>query len=313
MKKYAVGFDLGGTTCKVGFFETSGKLLEKWEVPTDKRDNGEHIIPNLAENIKSYLGGKKISTDEIEGAGIGVPGAVTPDGYVNRCVNLGWNDKRALGEQMTALCGFPVKVGNDANVAAMGEYFMGAGKDSQSMVMVTLGTGIGGGIVVDNKLIVGFNGAGGEIGHIHVDDDETETCGCGNKGCIEQYASATGIVRIAHRMLLSESIDSPLRAMEHISAKDVFDQAKAGDELANKIADEVGKRLGKMLAIVANVVNPEIFILGGGVSKAGHILIEKIRPSFEEYAFHACKDTRIMLATLGNDAGIYGGVGLVLS
>lgn len=313
MKKYAVGFDLGGTTCKVGFFETSGKLLEKWEVPTDKRDNGEHIIPNLAENIKSYLGGKKISTDEIEGAGIGVPGAVTPDGYVNRCVNLGWNDKRALGEQMTALCGFPVKVGNDANVAAMGEYFMGAGKDSQSMVMVTLGTGIGGGIVVDNKLIVGFNGAGGEIGHIHVDDDETETCGCGNKGCIEQYASATGIVRIAHRMLLSESIDSPLRVMEHISAKDVFDQAKAGDELANKIADEVGKRLGKMLAIVANVVNPEIFILGGGVSKAGHILIEKIRPSFEEYAFHACKDTRIMLATLGNDAGIYGGVGLVLS
>jgi glucokinase len=313
MKKYAVGFDLGGTTCKVGFFETSGKLLEKWEVPTDKRDNGEHIIPNLAENIKSYLGGKKISTDEIEGAGIGVPGAVTPDGYVNRCVNLGWNDKRALGEQMTALCGFPVKVGNDANVAAMGEYFMGAGKDSQSMVMVTLGTGIGGGIVVDNKLIVGFNGAGGEIGHIHVDDDETEACGCGNKGCIEQYASATGIVRIAHRMLLGESIDSPLRAMEHISAKDVFDQAKAGDELANKIADEVGKRLGKMLAIVANVVNPEIFILGGGVSKAGHILIEKIRPSFEEYAFHACKDTRIMLATLGNDAGIYGGVGLVLS
>ena len=313
MKKYAVGFDLGGTTCKVGFFETSGKLLEKWEVPTDKRDNGEHIIPNLAENIKSYLGGKKISTDEIEGAGIEVPGAVTPDGYVNRCVNLGWNDKRALGEQMTALCGFPVKVGNDANVAAMGEYFMGAGKDSQSMVMVTLGTGIGGGIVVDNKLIVGFNGAGGEIGHIHVDDDETETCGCGNKGCIEQYASATGIVRIAHRMLLSESIDSPLRVMEHISAKDVFDQAKAGDELANKIADEVGKRLGKMLAIVANVVNPEIFILGGGVSKAGHILIEKIRPSFEEYAFHACKDTRIMLATLGNDAGIYGGVGLVLS
>lgn len=313
MKKYAVGFDLGGTTCKVGFFETSGKLLEKWEVPTDKRDNGEHIIPNLAENIKSYLGGKKISTDEIEGAGIGVPGAVTPDGYVNRCVNLGWNDKRALGEQMTALCGFPVKVGNDANVAAMGEYFMGAGKDSQSMVMVTLGTGIGGGIVVDNKLIVGFNGAGGEIGHIHVDDDETEACGCGNKGCIEQYASATGIVRIAHRMLLSESIDSPLRAMEHISAKDVFDQAKAGDELANKIADEVGKRLGKMLAIVANVVNPEIFILGGGVSKAGHILIEKIRPSFEGYAFHACKDTRIMLATLGNDAGIYGGVGLVLS
>lgn len=313
MKKYAVGFDLGGTTCKVGFFETSGKLLEKWEVPTDKRDNGSHIIPNLAENIKSYLGGKKISIDEVEGAGIGVPGAVTPDGYVNKCVNLGWTDKRAVGDQMTELCGFPVKVGNDANVAAMGEYFMGAGKGSQSMVMVTLGTGIGGGIVIENRLLVGFTGAGGEIGHIHVDDDETEECGCGNKGCIEQYASATGIVRMAHRMLLSESIDSPLRHMEHISAKDVFDQAKEGDTLANKIADEVCDRLGRMMAIVANVINPEVFLLGGGVSKAGSILIEKLRPSFRENAFHACKDTRIMLATLGNDAGIYGGVGLVLS
>lgn len=313
MKQYAVGFDLGGTTCKIGFFRTDGTLLEKWEVSTDRKDDGIHIIPNLAENIRSYLKGKKISTDEIEGAGIGVPGAVTPDGTVNRCVNLGWNDKRPVGKQMSELTGFPVVVGNDANVAAMGEYFRGAGQDTQSMVMVTLGTGIGGGIVIENRLLTGFNGAGGEIGHIHVDDTETEKCGCGNKGCIEQYASATGIVRMAQKALLRESMDSPLRKLEHLTAKDVFDEAKAGDRLAGIVVDEVCTRLGRMLAIVANVVNPEVFVIGGGVSKAGQIIIDRLRPSFEQYAFHACRNTRIELAKLGNDAGIYGGVGLVLS
>ena len=312
MKKYAVGFDLGGTTCKVGFFSSEGKLLEKWEVATDRSDNGKNILPNLAENIKSYLKGKGLKPDDVEGGGIGLPGAVTPDGYVNKCVNLGWNDKIPVEDKMSGLCGFPIKAGNDANVAAVGENYMGAGKGTQSMVMVTLGTGIGGGIVIQNKLLVGFNGAGGEIGHIHVNDDETKECGCGNKGCIEQYASATGIVRLAHQALLRESIDSPLRNFEHITAKDVFDQAKAGDRLANIIADEVCTRLGKMLAIVANIINPELFVLGGGVSKAGQIIIDKLRPAFEKDAFHACRDTRIELATLGNDAGIYGGVGLIL-
>lgn len=313
MGKYAVGFDLGGTTCKVGFFGENGKLIEKWEVPTDKKNDGKNILPNLAENIHSYLHGKKIPLSDIVGGGIGVPGAVTPDGVVNKCVNLGWDKKVPIEAKMTELCGFPVKAGNDANVAAMGEYYMGAGKGSQSMVMVTLGTGIGGGIIIEGKMLVGFNGAGGEIGHIHVDDSETEACGCGNKGCIEQYASATGIVRLAHRALLRESMDSPLRTMEHITAKDVFDQAKAGDTLSNIIADEVCTRLGKMLAGVANVINPEVFVLGGGVSKAGEILIEKLRPSFEKEAFHACRGTKIELATLGNDAGMYGCVGLVLN
>ncbi|MQN01923.1 MAG: ROK family protein [Lachnospiraceae bacterium] len=311
--KYAVGFDLGGTTCKVGVFDETGKLLDKWEVQTDKKDGGKNIIPNLAENIKSYLHGKNIPISDVIGGGIGVPGAVTPDGIVNKCVNLGWDEKVAIEEQMTKYCGFPVKAGNDGDVAALGENYKGAGQGTQSMVMVTLGTGIGGGIIIENKMLIGFNGAGGEIGHIHIDDDETEQCGCGNKGCIEQYASATGIVRLAHRALLKESMDSPLRQMQHITAKDVFDQAKAGDALANQIADEVCARLGKALSIIANIINPEMFVIGGGVSKAGQIIIDKTRPSFEEYAFHACRGTKIELAKLGNDAGIYGGVGLILN
>jgi glucokinase len=313
VRDYGFGIDLGGTTCKLGLFEVSGKLLEKWEIPTNKEDNGTHILEDIANALKDKMKEKGIDDDQIQGAGIGVPGAVTPDGWVNKCVNLGWNDKMPIEAELSRLCGFPVKAANDANIAALGEAWMGAGKGAQSLVMITLGTGIGGGIIINGQILTGSNGAGGEIGHIHVDDTEEEACGCGNKGCIEQYASATGIVRMAKRILEKDERDSSLRSVAELTAKDVFDAAKAGDAVADTIVTEVCGRLGSMVAKVVNVLNPEMVLLGGGVSKAGQIIIDKMRPVFREEAFHACKDTKVNLAVLGNDAGIYGGVGLLLN
>ena len=242
---------------------------------------------------------------------MGLPGAVSEDGVVNKCVNLGWGVVPIVA-QMEELSGLKVRAANDANIAALGEAWMGAGKGCHSVVMVTLGTGIGGGIVLNNRILTGFNGAAGEIGHIVVNEDEILQCNCGNHGCIEQYASATGIVMMAHRHLDRSGKPSALRDMGDFSAKDVFDQAKAGDELAKEVVHQVCYLLGKMIATVCNVVNPEVVLIGGGVSKAGQIIIDEIKEGFEVGIFHACANTKITLATLGNDAGIYGGVGLII-
>ena len=312
MKKYAFGVDIGGTTCKMGFFETAGVLLDKWEIRTNTENGGASILSDVAQAIDNKLAQEGIRKDEVQGIGIGVPGPVKSNGVVNRCVNLGWGIVN-VAEELGSLTGLNVKVGNDANVAALGEMWQGGAKGCKDVIMVTLGTGVGGGIIVDGKIVAGFNGAGGEIGHITVNNDEIEACNCGQYGCLEQYTSATGIVRVAKRKLAKTASTTALTKYEPLTAKDIFDEAKAGDEIALSLVEEVCGILGSALSNMACVVNPEVIVIGGGVSKAGHILIEKIRPSFEEYAFHACKDTRIMLATLGNDAGIYGGVGLVLS
>ena len=209
------------------------------------------------------------------------------------------------------LPGMTVRGGNDANVAALGEMWKGGGQGCENLVAVTLGTGVGGGIIVGGRLLNGSTGAGGEIGHIHIEDNETEACGCGNYGCLEEYASATGIVRLARRELEASSDPSSLRDGE-VSAKTVFDAVKAGDTLAIRVAEAFGEYLGKGLAIIAGVVNPEVFVIGGGVSKAGEILFDYIRPAFERTVFHGSRDTRFALATLGNDAGIYGAAKLIL-
>ena len=310
--KYVVGADLGGTTCKLGVFTEEGELLEKWEIKTDRRNHGAFILPNIAEGIEDKLSEMKIKKADCLGVGIGVPGAVLPDGVVNRCVNLGW-DVVPIEEELSKLCDMKVKAANDANIAALGEYWKGGGEGFDSIVMVTLGTGIGGGIVLGGKLLVGQNGAAGEIGHIVVNPDEKIACGCGNHGCIEQYASATGIARAAREELAASDEDSVLRSDKgELTAKDVLDAAKAGDALALRVSNRVLSMLGHTLAVVANTVNPEALLLGGGVSKAGKFIVDGVRETFERDAFHAVRDTKIVLAKLGNDAGIYGAAYLVI-
>ena len=311
MKKYGFGVDIGGTTIKMGFFETNGNLLDKWEIKTDTSNNGENILYDVAKAVDNKLAQEAISKDEVQGIGIGVPGPVRGDGTVNRCVNLGWGVIN-VAEKLSSLTGINVKVGNDANVAALGEMWQGGAKGCKDVVMVTLGTGVGGGIIVDGKIVAGFHGAGGEIGHITVNPDEIEACNCGKYGCLEQYTSATGIVRMAKRKLAKSSDETTLRSLENITAKDIFDAAKACDELAKELVDELGEILGSTLSNMACVVNPEAIVIGGGVSKAGAILIDTIKEHFQENAFHACRETRFELATLGNDAGIYGCMCMIL-
>ncbi|AQR96748.1 ROK family glucokinase [Clostridium saccharoperbutylacetonicum] len=311
MRNYGFGIDIGGTTIKMGLFKVDGSLIEKWEVDTRREENGKYILIDIAKEINDKLEEKGIQKNDVVGVGLGVPGPVGSDGTVLKCVNLGWGIFN-VEETLSELIDLPVKAGNDANVAALGEMWQGGGKGYKNVVMVTLGTGVGGGIIIDGNIISGTNGAVGEIGHIKVVKNETETCGCGKKGCLEQYASATGIVKEAKKLLNSKERPSLLRNYSEITAKLIFDAAKEGDELANILVEDLGEKLGGTLASVSCVCDPEVFVIGGGVSKAGMILINVIRKHFIEKAFHACEGTKFELAKLGNDAGIYGGVKLVL-
>ena len=314
MKEYAFGIDLGGTTAKIGLFTTSGALLEKWEVPTDTSNAGEHILKNLAAAILGKMKEQSIDPEQVEGVGIGVPGPVQNASVVPIvCANLGgWGEQNVSARLSGLLDGLKVLVGNDANVAALGEIWMGAAKGCSSAVMVTLGTGVGGGVIVNNHVIDGTHGAGGEIGHITVNRHETAVCGCGKKGCLEQYSSATGVVRCMKK-LLDENPDTPcvLRGTDFM-AKDVFDAARSGDALAAREVDEMADTLGMALASIAATVDPEAFLVGGGVSRAGEVLFAPLTRHFKEYAFRSCRETPIKQASLGNDAGIYGAVRLIV-
>lgn len=310
MSQYVFGVDIGGTTVKLGLFDTQGNLLDKWEIPTRTEESGNKILPDIAADIQKKMEEKQISAGEVAGVGIGAPGPIDGQGVVHRAVNLGWG-VFSIKDTMEEILKIPVMAGNDANVAALGEMWKGGGRGSNDLIMVTLGTGVGGGIIVDGKMLTGSAGAGGEIGHIHVEDAETQECGCGNKGCLEQYTSATGITRLANRKLEASSQDSVLRGGE-VSAKTVFDAVKAGDPLAIEVAEEFGRYLGNGLASIACVVNPEAIVIGGGVSKAGEILMDFIRPYYEKNVFHGSRNVKFSLATLGNDAGIYGAAKMVL-
>lgn len=312
MAKYVFGVDIGGTTVKIGLFTAEGTMVDKWEITTRTDEGGKYILGDIAASIEDKLAEKQIDKSEVKGIGMGVPGPVKADGTVLRCVNLGWGIFN-VEEELSKLLDLPVKAGNDANMAALGEMWQGGGKGHKDIVMVTLGTGVGGGIILNGKMLAGTNGAGGEIGHICVNDDETEVCGCGNKGCLEQYTSATGIVRMAKIILNTTDKPSKLRQIQYISAKEIFDAAKEGDELAATLVENHGKVLGKALAQIACVVDPEIFVIGGGVSRAGDILIDTTAKYFAQYAFHACRQTKFALATLGNDAGMYGGACSILN
>ena len=309
--KYGFGIDLGGTTVKIAYFDENGTMLDKWEIPTVTANGGDQILPDIAASVKEYLASHKISASDILGIGIGVPGAVNGKGVVNRCVNLGWGVFN-IAEDLSKLTGFPVKAGNDANVAALGEYWKGGGKGCDNMLFVTLGTGVGGGIVVDGNLLHGAHGSGAEIGHLLLNRDETLQCNCGKYGCVEQYCSATGVVRLAQRHLAATDAPSSLRSLENMTCKDIFDAGKAGDKEALAILDQVYRYMGEFLGNVCSVVDPEVVVIGGGVSKAGQVLLDGIIPYFKKYVFHAASGARFALASLGNDAGAYGAFKLAL-
>ena len=310
MEKAAFGVDIGGTTVKLGLFGEDGCVMDKWEIPTNKENEGSSILPDVAESIAAKMEERGLREEDIRGIGVGAPGAVDDEGtLVGGAVNIGWKVFN-IPDALRAYINVPVKALNDANAAAFGELWQGGGKGFRSMVLVTLGTGVGGGIIVNGNILTGASGAGGEIGHIHIEDDETEECGCKNRGCLEQYASATGIVRLARRRLARDDSRSLLREGE-LSAKSVFDAVKAGDEVAVEVARQFGDYLGKGLAAVAAVVNPEVFVIGGGVSKAGEILLSFVEPCFQKYVFKPCSRTEFVLAKLGNDAGIYGAAGVI--
>lgn len=308
-----IGVDVGGTSVKVGLFETTGELLDKWEVPTRKEENGKYILEDVAASIKKKLAEKNIDMNDVEGAGLGVPGPIMPDGYVEVCVNLGWREINPVRILSDLLDGLPVRGGNDANVAALGEMWQGGGKGYTDLVMLTLGTGVGGGVIIDEKIIAGKHGLAGEIGHIHIRDEETERCNCGGVGCVEQIGSATGIAREARRKMAASDMPSAMREFgDDITAKDVLDAAKAGDALAMEVVEIVGHYLGLACAQAALTVDPEIFVIGGGVSKAGQFLIDVIDKHYARFMTISENRAVIGLAQLGNDAGIYGAARLVL-
>lgn len=309
--KYGFGVDLGGTTVKLAYFDREGTLLDKWEIPTVTANEGTQILPDIAGSIRNYLNKNNIPDRDIIGIGIGVPGPVSATGMVNRCVNLGWGVFN-VEQTLSSLTGFPVRAGNDANMAALGECWKGSGEGFDNLIMVTLGTGIGGGIIIGGNPVCGARGAAGEIGHIVINRDEQALHTSGNRGCVEQYCSATGIVRMAARYLSSHDKPSVLRQTKTLSCKDIFDAGKAGDPAALAVLEQFYALLGEFLANLCNVLDPEMVILGGGVSQAGSVLLDGIRPYFRNHVFHAIRDVDFAIASLGNDAGAYGAFKLAL-
>lgn len=306
------GVDIGGTSIKLGRFSGEGALLEKWELPTRKEENGKHIFDDIAASVLRKTEAAGCVPADIAAVGLGLPGPLLEDGYLSVCVNIGLRDIFPAQELSLRLNHVPVTCGNDANVAALGESWKGGGAGYGSMVLLTLGTGVGGGVVIGGKIVAGAHGLGGEIGHLPVRMDEPEACNCGNRGCLEQIASATGIVREARRALVRTEQPSSLRELYNLTAKDVLDAAKAGDPLAGEVMETVASYLGLAMAHISYIVDPDVFVIGGGVSRAGEYLLHILRPAYEKRIFLSEKKASLHLAKLGNDAGIYGAVRMVL-
>lgn len=313
--KWLVGVDLGGTTTKIAFLSTYGEILHKWEIPTDKSDSGKHIIVHIAKSIDAKLEQLDVEKEQLIGIGMGAPGPVEMRrGIIYEAINLGWSENTPLKDLIEKETGLPAVIDNDANCAALGEMWKGAGNGAKDLVCVTLGTGVGGGVITKGEIVHGIRGAGGELGHITVVPEGGYSCNCGKTGCLETVASATGVVRVAHEKLKSSTEDSVLRDLKAIGAKQVFDAARAGDSLALKIVDQLAYYLGLSLANLGNVVNPEKIVIGGGVSKAGKTLLEPVMNYFKRFAFPKVRtSTTIDIATLENDAGVIGAAWLVKS
>lgn len=310
--KYVFGADIGGTTVKLGLFTKEGTLLEKWEIPTVIADEGQAVLRDVAAAVNDCIARHGIKREDVLGIGAGIPGPVRSDGTVNRCVNLGWGVFN-VNDALAGIIGLPVESANDANVAALGEYWMGGGKGYKDMIFVTLGTGVGGAIIADGKIVAGANGAGGELGHMVIRPNEPEACACGRHGCVQQYVSATGIVRVVKQWIDAHpEVETELRYVEKLTAKCIFDAASAGDEAALTALEDVYDAFGFFVAASCTVTDPEVVVIGGGVSKAGQPLLDGAKKGFEKYVFYPNVGTQFALATLGNDAGIYGCCKLIL-
>ncbi|KAB2493596.1 ROK family glucokinase [Priestia endophytica] len=313
-EKWLIGVDLGGTTVKLAFVNQYGEIIYKWEIPTDKSNQGHNIPTDIAKSIDEQLEKCGEMKAKIMGIGIGAPGPVKEtNGSVDVAVNLGWN-KFPLKDLLEVETGLPVFVDNDANIAAIGEMWKGAGEGAKDLLCVTLGTGVGGGIIAHGDIVRGVNGAAGEIGHITSVPEGGAPCNCGKTGCLETVASATGIVRLAKEKI-AENGNTTMQCFYEdgtLTAKEVFDCAREGDEVAKAVIEEVAFHLGLALANTANGLNPEKIVLGGGVSRAGDILLQSIKDRFNQFAFpRVAKGAEITIATLGNDAGVIGGAWLV--
>ena len=309
--KYLYGIDIGGTTVKMGLFAEDGTLKEKWEIKTRTEENGKNILPDIAVAVNDHMKANDLTVEDVIGLGVGVPGAVLEFAKVNECVNLGWGSVDVAGE-LSKLTGCKVRATNDANAAALGEIWMGAAADYNSAVMITLGTGVGGGVIVDGKIIDGSRGYAGEIGHMTVDPTDDRVCNCGKTGCLELYASATGIVYETKKAMKKYEKKTTLKDLSEVTSKDIFDAAKEGDEFAKEQVDNLGKKLALATGNIALMVDPEVFVIGGGVSKAGQILLDVVEKYYNENSMFALKNKSFHLAELGNDAGIYGAVRMVL-
>jgi len=310
LSEYCFGIDVGGTTVKCGLFKKDGTLVEKWEIPTRQDNAGDQILPDVAATILAKMAEKEISADNVSGVGIGIPGPVR-SGVAAVAVNLHWGETK-VEEILSGLTGLHVRAENDANVAALGEMWQGGGVGRKNLILVTLGTGIGGGIIVDGRIVEGAHGSGGEIGHAHVDDSITDPCNCGNCGCLEQVASATGIVRLAKEEIKKHpEMNSTLQRDDSLNSRNVFAAYRDGDPLADIIVNRFAHYLGFALSTFAAVTDPEAIIIGGGVSKAGQPLIDIVSRYYREKAFSGCRNTPLVLAKLGNDAGIYGSAYMV--
>ncbi|MBW3114344.1 ROK family glucokinase [Bacillus sp. MCCB 382] len=316
-EKWLVGVDLGGTTTKIAFLSKYGELLHKWEIPTDKSENGKNIIVNIAKAIDKKLEELDQTKEKLVGIGMGAPGPVdTAKGIIYEAVNLGWENNTPLKDLLEVETGLHAVIDNDANCAALGEMWKGAGDGAKDLVCVTLGTGVGGGVITNGNIVHGVKGAGGEIGHITVVPEGGFQCNCGKTGCLETVASATGVVRLANEKLDAVADESSLRELRDsrgtINAKDIFDAARETDELALAVVDQLAFYLGLSLANLGNGLNPEKIVIGGGVSKAGDILLKPVKKHFEQFSFPTVRtSTNLSIATLGNDAGVIGAAWLV--
>ncbi|HEM4386466.1 TPA: ROK family glucokinase [Streptococcus suis] len=318
MSKKIIGIDLGGTSVKLAILTTEGEIQEKWSIKTNILDDGSHIVPDIIDSIKHRFETHGLTKDDFLGVGMGSPGVVDSEaGTVIGAYNLNWKTLQLVKEQFESALGLPFFIDNDANVAALGEQWVGAGNNNPNVVFMTLGTGVGGGVIAAGNLIRGVKGAGGELGHITVDFDEPFACTCGKKGCLETVASATGIVNLSRRYADQYTGDAKLKQMiddgQDVTAKDVFDLAKEGDDLALIVYRHFSEYLGVACANIAAVLNPAYIVLGGGVSAAGEFLLDGVRKVFAENSFPQIKEsTQIVLATRGNDAGVLGAASLVL-
>ncbi len=311
MERYIWGIDIGGTAVKIGLFRENGDEVCELEIDTIKENGGAGILPDVGKTLITYMNDNNITKEQVLGIGLAVPGPVDTAGVIYKAVNLGWgvfNVEEALRE----ITGIPVFAGNDANLAALGETWKGASKGHRNSIMITLGTGIGGGIISEGVIVSGHKGGAGELGHIHVNSQEREKCRCGNFGCVEQYASAPGIVRMTMQLLKKEDTPSTLRGRADMTSKDVFDAAKDGDSLALKVVDRFGKFLGQAVGIAISTLAPDVVVIGGGVSKAGAIVIQSVDKYYRDYTFHVCKEVPVVLAQLGNNAGMVGAARLVI-